>query len=289
MDAVVADVVGMIGLLAQSVQGNDRGEELKNSYQQVNVDVADLLKAAKSGDVAEGIFDQALSKLGGVVQELNTTAIYAQAGTLDPKDFKTEGLTFKGLQDKLSALVGTLSGDVTKVVAASKTDDVSAGKASLTAVEDMAKVVETAMANAAKLDDKVGQQNLLAASKAAANTLLQLLGDAKAAAQSTSGDTTKEKVLVADEDTLKTQTKEMLNILSTAGANMIRGEKELENAKQIVSKLVDSVTAADGTTPEEVIKAAREVVSVVASLVQANTQDEVIDAAKKTAAATEAP
>jgi len=287
-DSIVADVAGMIVHLASSVQGNDRSEELKNSFQQVNVDVAELLRAAKTADVAEGIFDEALTKLNGVVQEINTTAIFAQAGQLDPKDFKTEGLTFKGLQDKLSSLVQALGADVAKVVAATKVDDVSSGKASLTVVADMTKVAETAMANAAKLDDKVGQQNLLAATRSAANTLVQLLQDAKAAAQSTSGDTTKEKVLAADEDSLKGQTKEMISILQTAGANMIRGEKELENAKVFVSKLVETATALDGTTPEEVLKAAREVVAVVASLVSANTQDEVIDAAKKTSAATEA-
>jgi len=287
-EAIVTDVVGMIRHLAAAVEGHDRSEDLKTSFQQVNTDIAELLKAAKQGDVAEGIFDDASSKLGAVIQQLNTTAIFAQAGQLDPRDYKTEGLSFKALMDRLSKEVDVMLDTVGKLSAATKADDVATGKAGVVSVNAMEKVAEGVMANASKLDDKVGQQNLLVAGRTAATSLQKFLDDAKAAAQASTGDTTKEKVLAATEEQVRAHAKEIVRILHAVGADMIRGEKELEAAKQTVAKLMDTAPALDSTTALDVTKAGREVVAVVASLVQANTQDEVIEAAKKITASTEA-
>eukprot|EP01125_Pyxidicula_operculata_P015301 TRINITY_DN5180_c0_g2_i1.p1 TRINITY_DN5180_c0_g2~~TRINITY_DN5180_c0_g2_i1.p1 ORF type:complete len:2513 (-),score=545.73 TRINITY_DN5180_c0_g2_i1:91-7629(-) len=285
----VSDLISIINLTSQIVQGNNKHQERNEVFKSLNMAITDTLKLVKGSDVIERSLQKADKQLLDIIQQLNTLIMYAQSGQLDSasgsgsqgsktkKAQESEKLAKKMPEllkavDKLNTKINSISDDEFTSLVSSITDQTSE-------IFMFSSNTAQQMPN----EDKLSQLNILNSSKSFTAAIRQLLSTARDSKQDGS-DSTKLKIFNSSYTVLKDCANDLVNTCQSEGNfGLLRVEKELDQLRQSILNMLkegDALSQDPHATAEEVLKSCTKVMNATSELRFATTQDEIIDSAK---------
>uniref|UniRef100_A0A6B2KW65 I/LWEQ domain-containing protein n=1 Tax=Arcella intermedia TaxID=1963864 RepID=A0A6B2KW65_9EUKA len=271
----------MIHLVADTVKGKDKREDLKTSFQQISIHIPELMRSVKQGDISEIMMEKSTAKLVEIIQFLNTNAMFVQAGQLEVDDKEMSGLTLLTLQEKLKSSAEEFAKICDSIVDASKVSDTGkAGPLSAelsTQSENLSKIT---LQNVIKLPTITAQTELLTNVKNMTANGQRVLLAAKDLHERP-GDSTALKILTENQNAVRINLGEIFKTVDAVGAEMLRGERVLNSVKLQIENLLSNIPSGEDSSPQQVVVAAREVISSCGDLSFARSQDELIAAGKK--------
>jgi talin len=260
-------------------------QTLRTATQPVYAGIAQLIQSLKKGAVGEVLADAAIADIQKSIGALNTAGIFAQAGQLEA-DKAVLSQTVTNLQEKLVQSANALNVGSQKLVDGAKQGQEQLGSAAQENAKLVATVANNATATASRMTDSGAQQDLLSAAKMLGIRTHQLILAAKDVERAPHDPAVLASVAGAQEG-IRESISGLIQVAQTASSAAAAGERELENAKKAIMSIIANVPGYDAASPEDVIKAAREVTGSIADLVFATNQDEIVVAAQKALVATE--
>lgn len=277
-------VVAMIGSVKQITSGQNAQPQLRQASNSANASIANLLSAAKKGAVGEVMMDRAIASLNATIGKLNSASIFAQAGQLEQTG--PQNMTLPQLHQHLSANCQKTQQAVSTTARAIRESDERLGASA----EELAKTIKTiadiSTAIASRLPDSNSQQEVISSGKAAALASHQLILSAKDA-QRLPNDSTAQQTLAASQTAVAESISKLIEVVRNSNSDYARGEKELEEVKNEIKRFLANVPGTRGATADDVVAAAREVLTATSSMAFASTQEESITAAKESYTAVE--
>lgn len=271
--------------VARDAQNPVSQQQLRTAAQPFFAETAKLIAALRKGASGEVMCDNAIAEIQKSVTQMNTAAIFAQAGQLEP-DKNANALTVTKLQESLLAAAAAVTGGARGVGDATKKNQDAVGQAATQLANLVAAVAQAATQTASRVGDSSLQQDVLSAAKMLGIRSHQVILAAKDIERAPN-DASVLSTLAQALDGINEAINSLSNIAQGVTASAAAGERELENARKVIFSLMQSVPGYDAATPEDVVKAARDVTASVADLVFANAQEEIVAAAQKSLVATE--
>jgi len=261
-------------------------QNLRNTGPGVFSAVAKLLGAMKRGALGEVMCDQAIEQINKAVAHIASTSIFAQAGQLEP-DATAMKLAVTQLQ---SSIVTGATGPVSDAVGQiSKGTSVSAedvGKSAHALASAFQAVSTSTIQTASRLNDSNAQQALLGAVKMLGIRAHQYILAGRDFEKNRRDQTVQSSFQTA-ETSIRDAIAHLVQVTETSAAEAAAGERQLESTKQQILALLKNVPGYDSALPADVVKACRESASVVADLVFATNQEELVVAGQKASVCTE--
>uniref|UniRef100_A0A6B2KW23 I/LWEQ domain-containing protein n=1 Tax=Arcella intermedia TaxID=1963864 RepID=A0A6B2KW23_9EUKA len=283
---MIEELKQMVALTVDSSKGQDKSVELNNTFKNANIAFNQVLSSIKAADVGESYINEATKKLNATIQNINTTTLFAQAGQFEIDESTVSKMTVKQLQDQLKATLKETEALTLKFIEISKSgNDKDFGTTAIALAEKMDTISVQVSQNASKFADGGSKQKILNASKATAVQLIKLLSTSYEA-HGNPANVALQTSLQTEYTTLTANLNEVLEVLGSAGAELVRAEKELSSTIKKIEALVKRPDEVGTTTGQEIIKAAREVMGSTSELTFSLTQEEIIAASKKAFAAT---
>jgi talin len=261
-------------------------QNLKNTSPAIFSAVAKLLGAVKRGALGEVMCDQAIELINKAVANIASSAIFAQAGQLEPSSASLS-VPVTQLQGKI---VSGATGPVTEAVTGiSKGTSVSAeevGKEAMNLAKSFQQVSDSTIQTASRINDSNAQQALLGAVKMLGIRSLQYILAGRDF-EKNRRDSTVQSSFTTAESSMRDAVAHLVQVTETSAAEAAAGERQLESTKQQILALLKNIPGYDSAMPSDVVKACREAAAVVADLVFATNQEELVLAGQKAAVATE--
>jgi hypothetical protein len=271
-------LVKMLGAVKAVANGDEKHVPvMRQAFNDTNTGISGLIAAAKRGAVGEVAMDRAMDSINASIAKLNTQSIFAQAGQLEP-DRAALGSTVQKLQADLQESAQKLTvvaGNVGKAVRGSEEELAKVATDLAAAVNAVAAASEK---TASRIPDALSQQDVLSSAKSLAIASHQLILAAKDA-QRLPNDTSAQHSLAASVKGVAESATGLMTSVQRSAAEAERGERELDGRKQQILALLKNVRPVNASA-EEVVVAAREVLTSTADLVFANDQGALIDAGR---------
>ncbi|XP_066931569.1 talin-2-like isoform X1 [Clytia hemisphaerica] len=258
--------------------------DLSDKAKQVNENVSYVLATLQAGSIGTQACIDAVNTLNGIIGDLDTTIMFAQAGTLNPE---TGSETFGELKENMLKTARDLVEDTKSLVVGAQGSQeqlaTSAQKvlASMTSLADKIKLGATSLGS----DDVEAQVMLLQAAKDVAYALTDLVNATKNSSGKSATDPAME-VLKVSAKTMVTNVSSLLKTIHSVEDEASRGVRAIEATvdavKQAVVELQNGSPPYKDASPEELIRATKGVTLATAKAVSAGNsgkQDDVLQAA----------
>lgn len=261
-------------------------QNLRNTGPAVFSAVAKLLGAVKRGALGEVMCDQAIELINKAVSSIASSAIFAQAGQLEA-DAASQKVPLTQLQSAIvSGATGPVSDSVGQVSKGTGASAEEVGKAALALANAFQAVSTSTIQTASRINDSNAQQALLGAAKMLGIRAHQYILAGRDFEKNRK-DTTVQASFTAAETAMRDAIAHLVQVTETSAAEAAAGERQLESTKQQILTLLKNVPGYDSALPADVVKACRESAAVVADLVFATNQDELVAAGQKASVCTE--
>lgn len=261
-------------------------QNLRNTGPAVFSAVAKLLGAVKRGALGEVMCDQAIELINKAVANLASSAIFAQAGQLEP-DAQSIKTPVTQLQSSIvTGATGPTSQAVEKIASGTTVSAEEVGKASMALANAFQEVSAVTIKTASRINDSNSQQALLGAAKMLGIRAHQYILAGRDY-EKNRRDTTVQSSFTAAEGSTRDAIAHLVQMTEKSASEAVAGERQLESTKQQLLALLKDVPGYDSAQPNDVVKACREAAAVVADLVFASTQEELVTAGQKAGVATE--
>eukprot|EP00111_Clytia_hemisphaerica_P007373 TCONS_00021443-protein len=257
-------------------------KDLADNAKDVSVKVAQVMSVLQKGSVGTQACISAISTLSGLIGDIDTTVMFADAGTLDPEDEQSFGAHRETILWSSQKLVK----DTKQLVeAAHKTQDHLAG-----AVKEVLKsnttLIKSVKIGAASLgpDDMNGQILLLNSVKDVTTALSDLINHTKTTSGHVNDDTSNDNLKSSAKHMVGTLTA-LLKTVRSVEDEASRGARALESTMEAIKQAVISYNPDDSTkifNPEDLVRATKGVTVATAKAVAAANsvrQADIIEAA----------
>eukprot|EP01137_Pigoraptor_chileana_P018402 Opistho-2@77812 len=291
VETTVRDLGPACSQLAQScatVQSSPENQatkkQLSDDARVVSERVAKVMAAVRASAKGVQACEQAMTAVVSLLGDLETMAMFANAGSLNPEDPKD---TFNAHKEEILRMAKQLV-DCTKNVAAgaagSQEQLAAAAKGSVEAITRLAEACKLG-ATAITSNDINAQELLLNAIKDVASALNDLLGASKSA----SGQPVNDPSMDALKETARTLVSgisQLLKVVKSVEDETARGARAIESAMEGIVQEVKALESSDPpkrqATPEELVNITKAVTMSTAKMVAAGTsgkQEEIVGAA----------
>ena len=261
-------------------------QNLRNTGPAVFSAVAKLLGAVKRGALGEVMCDQAIELINKAVSSIASSSIFAQAGQLEP-DVVAQKTPVTQLQGQIvSGATGPVSEAVVSVSKGTATSAEDVGKHALELANAFQAVSTSTIQTASRINDSNSQQALLGAAKMLGIRAHQYVLAARDY-EKNRRDATVQSSFTTAETAMRDAVAHLVQVTETSAAEASAGERQLDSTKQQILALLKNVPGYDSALPADVVKACREAAAVVADLVFATNQEELVIAGQKAGDCTE--
>jgi len=269
-------VVKLLAAVKATAAGDDKQVPvLRQTFNEANTSLSNLLAAAKKGAVGELAMDKAIEGINQVITRLNTQSIFAQAGQLEV-DRAAQSVSIQSLQQGLQGASQKLATVAISLQKAAKGSDEELAKVCTELSQAVANVSSQAEKTAGRMPDSVSQQDVLSSAKSLAIASHQLILAGKDA-QRLPNDNAAQNGLAASIKGVGESANNLLAAVQRSSDEAARGERELEIKKQAIVSLLKNVQPAKANA-EDCVVAARKVLTATAELIYANDQNSIITA-----------
>ncbi|XP_048581539.1 talin-like isoform X2 [Nematostella vectensis] len=259
-------------------------KDLADRSRQVAEKVSHLLAALITGSRGTQACINAASTVQGIVSDLDTTVMFATAGTLNPE---TPGETFADHREDILRTAKVLVEDTKRLVASAQASQDVLATAAESSVGSVSKLTDHVKLGAAAMgsDDSDAQQMLLNAARDVASALGSLINSTKNASGKSPNDPAMEP-LKSSAKTMVSNVSSLLMTVKTVEDKTMRGTRAMESSneaiKQAIMVLNSPTLPARDASPEDLIRSTKGVTLATAKAVAAGNscnQDDVIAAA----------
>eukprot|EP00117_Sycon_ciliatum_P001215 scpid5059/ scgid6971/ Talin-1 len=259
--------------------------ELSDAARAVSEKVSYVLAALQAGSRGTQACIDAMDELQGLIGDLDTTSMFAAAGTLTSES--GSGTAFAEHRDAILDEVKRMVKDTEELVGSAAGSQLKLEQAAKNAMGTTKRLVGAAKLGASALgpEDKEAQVLILNAVKDVAGALSGLLGATKNASGKPSSAPEMEKLRVAAKQMVGNVTS-LLKTMKSAEDEAARGARAIESALDAISLEMAALTSADApkihASPEELIMATKGITSATGKAVAAGNsgkQNEAVAAA----------
>jgi len=263
-------------------EGKQEGAPLLAAYNDSAVAGAQLLAATKKGAVGELMLEKAMSQTAKATAKVATANMFAQAAQLNKENLSqveqtapVSLLVEKALADA-KAIVAAVDG----LPAAAKSSDEKLGEVASAVGQAAQNASQSIVVAASRLDTKSDQQAVLASAK---NMLVQAQSalNASRTVSRAPGDTSAAAALNNSQQSVQEGARSLRSALESSSAQLTAHEKGIEIQRQQILSVLRDMPVENGSTPQDVVKAAREVIQSSADMYFAETPDASVAAAQK--------
>uniref|UniRef100_A0A7M5V5A6 Talin n=1 Tax=Clytia hemisphaerica TaxID=252671 RepID=A0A7M5V5A6_9CNID len=258
-------------------------KDLSDKAKTVNENVSYVLATLQAGSVGTQECINAMSTLQGIIGDLETTVMFAEAGTLNPE---TPGETFGDHRESILKTAKNLVEDTKSLVVAAQGSQEQLASAAQNVLGSMTKLVDYVKLGAAALgsEDNEAQVMLLMSAKDVATALTDLIDSTKNASGKPPNDPAMETLKVSAK-TMVTSVSSLLKTVRSVEDEASRGVRAIESTVDAVKQAVLNLQVGEpdkGASPEELIRATKGVTLATAKAVSAGNsgkQEDVVQAA----------
>lgn len=261
-------------------------QNLRNTGPAVFSAVAKLLGAVKRGALGEVMCDQAIEQINKAVSQIASSSIFAQAGQLEPDSVASKTPVTQLQGQIVSGSTGPISDAVIAVSKGTATSAEDVGKHAQALAAAFQAVATSTIQAASRINEANSQQALLGATKMLGIRAHQYVLAARDY-EKNRRDTTVQASFTTAETAMRDAVAHVVQVTETSAAEAAAGERQLDSTKQQILALLKNVPGYDSALPADVVKACREAAAVIADLVFATNQDELVIASQKAGDTTE--
>lgn len=275
---VVSGTIRSLHQVKQATQGHPNPSQLQQEVTKSNAAITSLLSAAKQGAVGEAMMDRAIQMITQKIQNLNTAAVFAQAGQLDENQ-QAASMTMSELEAQLQIAGSSLATSSGQIVTATKGSDEVLGNTSNELATALGKVINITVALASKLQDSMAQQEILSAAKLLAISNEQLVLGSRDLHKAPDDKTAKSSV-ESSFTTSQESLKHLLAVVEQVGAAASRGASEINKAIAGIKALLQNTPGYATALPIDVAAAAEEVLVSASRVIFSPSQLETTEGAQ---------
>lgn len=270
----------------QITLGHDVTQKFQADFKESNLKITALIDAARRGAVGDILIDKAIEGISKRITMLNTAAIFAEAGQLEPNK-QTAQIAVTDLQAMIERDSGKLTEACNNMIKAVKGgSDEDLGNAATVLEKSLEQVANISMALAQKVPDNLTQQDVLGSTKLIGFATHQLILACKDAQKLPDNQACKQAVTQAFVS-FQESTKAMLGTVKDIGDEAARAERDMNKAIEAIKKAKTSVKPAEESSPDDVIAQCKLVLQASAQLIYAGNQKELTEAGEESVKAIE--
>eukprot|EP01132_Coremiostelium_polycephalum_P010257 gene10257-12581_t len=244
--------------------------KLNDSFRQASDGITRFLQSIKQGAIGEILSDAAIDSIRKVISDLDAYSLFAAAGQLESNSADASGATMneankqlhlKNLQKEIVLNSKLLIVSGSQLVGSSKGTQEHLGAATTKVANTVTQLVKNAKDIASVLNDPVSQQDILSASKALSISSQQLILAGKDA-QRFQKDTTAFRSLGKSAEAVAEAVGQFLTSVYTAISDAGKGIRELEKSYVLISSYQDkpeTVISNPKANAEQFAQSARDV------------------------------
>ncbi|XP_057316525.1 talin-2-like isoform X2 [Hydractinia symbiolongicarpus] len=278
-----AELVQCAGNVQSSPSDSYAKRELSDKAKNVSEKVSYVLATLQAGSVGTQECINAISTLAGIIGDLETTVMFAQAGTLNPEK---EGETFGDHRETVLKTAKNLVEDTKNLVVAAQGSQEQLATSAQNVLGSMTKLVDNVKLGAAALgsEDMEAQVMLLMAAKDVATALTDLINSTKNSSGKSATDPAMETLKVSAK-TMVTSVSSLLKTVRSVEDEASRGVRAIESTVDAVRQAVINLQVGDPektASPEDLIRATKGVTLATAKAVAAGhsgKQEDIVQAA----------
>ncbi|XP_047132289.1 talin-2 isoform X2 [Hydra vulgaris] len=257
--------------------------ELSDKARDVTEKVSYVLATLQAGSVGTQECINAISTLAGIVGDIDTTVMFAQAGTLNPEN---EGETFSDHREIILKTAKNLVENTKNLVVAAQGSQEQLATSAQNVLSSMTKLVDNVKLGAIALgaDDQEAQTMLLMAAKDVAVALTDLINSTKNSSGKSANDPAMDTLKVSAK-TMVTSVSSLLKTVRSVEDEASRGVRAIESTVEAVKQAVINLQVGDPeskASPEDLIRATKGVTLATAKAVAAGNsgrQEDIVQAA----------
>lgn len=278
------DLVKAGGTVQASPGDSYNQRELAEAARQTGEKASHVLAALQAGSRGTQACIDANSTVAGIIGDLDTTIMFASAGTLSAEG---EGENFSDHRDNIMKASLTLDDNAKALVAGASSSQEKLAQAAQNVSSTIVHLAEAVKSGAASLGSNHPEEQvmLINAVKDVARALGDLLHSTKAASGKTSNDPTM-VALKESAQVMENNTASLLKAVEAVEDEHTRGTRALEATIEAIAKEIKIFNSDEApktkATPEELVRSAKPVTLAAAKAVGAGNslkQDDVIVAA----------
>mmetsp|Transcript_9000 Transcript_9000/g.13608 ORF Transcript_9000/g.13608 Transcript_9000/m.13608 type:complete len:2173 (-) Transcript_9000:100-6618(-) len=254
-----------------------------------------LINSMRAGATGAKACNAAVSELGELIQELDADYLYAASGQMDTSEIDPNASLTKTHQELLSA-AEKVSQDLAQLHSPeASTSQTVVGNSASSIASNAKELAFSTKTLAVLLGDLNSQQTLLSGAKNAATGAQECVLSARQLLDSPTDDVLRETSDLSKR-AAESAIKQLIDAANVASADIIKGHKELENAKRTLAALLSGplskIPAAGSAgnsqaTPDDIVLSLRSIAKETANLVAASnsSQDELVKVIRSMTAA----
>eukprot|EP01128_Nolandella_sp_AFSM9_P012687 TRINITY_DN951_c0_g2_i2.p1 TRINITY_DN951_c0_g2~~TRINITY_DN951_c0_g2_i2.p1 ORF type:complete len:2415 (-),score=843.80 TRINITY_DN951_c0_g2_i2:361-7515(-) len=273
----------MVGHAKSIAEGKSEQPELLIAYNDTISAVSQLLATTKKGATGELMIEKALKENSKALVVVATASMFAEAEQLE-SDEDTKAASMSSLLEALLADTKALSANTAEVNEATKGSDDVLGQASLSLASTANSLASDAKKAISRLTNVDDQKAALRAVKQILISNQDLL-QAGRAVQRNPQDSSSKAALAKAHNDVAVGIQNLHRTLDNSAAQLTAHEKLIDDQKKDILALLQSQPKRSAT-PEDVVKAAREIIQASADLYFAESDNEAVTAALNSASST---
>ncbi|XP_011297358.1 talin-2 isoform X1 [Fopius arisanus] len=279
-----ADIVRASGVCQLTPGDAYTQREVSESGKIVTEKVSEVLSALQAGSRGTQACINAASTVSGIIGDLDTTIMFATAGTLHAEN---EGDTFADHRENILKTAKALVEDTKTLVAGAASSQEQLAVAAQNAVSTIVQLAEVVKYGAASLGTQNAEAQVMLIN--AVKDVASALGDLIHATKAASGKPINDPSMAHLKDSAKVMVTNVTSLLKTVKAvedEHTRGTRALESTIEAIGQEIRASNAPDyqrgAVTPEDLVRCTKSITTATAKAVAAGNsckQDDIIAAA----------
>ncbi|KAF7995722.1 hypothetical protein HCN44_006829 [Aphidius gifuensis] len=279
-----ADIVRASGICQLSPINYDNQRGVSEYGKIVNEKVSQVLAALQAGSRGTQACINAASTVSGIIGDLDTTIMFATAGTLHAEN---EGDTFADHRENILKTAKALVEDTKTLVAGAASSQEQLAVAAQNAVTTIVQLSDVVKYGAASLGSQNSEAQVMLIN--AVKDVASALGDLIHATKAASGKPINDPSMAHLKDSAKVMVTNVTSLLKTVKAvedEHTRGTRALESTIEAIGQEIRSLNSQDyhrtNVTPEDLVRCTKSITTSTAKAVAAGNsckQDDIIAAA----------